>query len=233
MIHRNEYGEGHAEQFCCYCGATADTVDHVPSKVFLDKPYNNDLPVVPCCQSCNAGFSLDEEFVAVLFECVKCQTFDPTHFRREKVRKIVNHSHRLISTIKGSLQISFDGHISIIPNDRRLVKVLTKLAAGHLRFEGLRQHFVEGDLKIEFYQDIHASTGWYQQFHTPIFSRLFPEVGSRAMTAGNIYLGGLIASRWMIVQEGLYEYCVAPDNSEVRIIVQDYFGVRAVNKETN
>ena len=76
MLQRPEYGEGHPERMCCYCGDFADTVDHVPSKVFLEKPYPENLPVVPCCKKCNERFSLDEEYVAVLLECVRWQTFD-------------------------------------------------------------------------------------------------------------------------------------------------------------
>ena len=81
MLQRPEYGEGHPERVCCYCGGYADTVDHVPSKVFLDESYPDNLPVVPCCRNCNEEFSLDEEYVAVLLECVRLQTFDLDQFK--------------------------------------------------------------------------------------------------------------------------------------------------------
>jgi hypothetical protein len=45
------------EAFCVYCGNAPDTDDHVPSKVLLDKPYPDQLPVVNACRSCNQGFS--------------------------------------------------------------------------------------------------------------------------------------------------------------------------------
>lgn len=83
MLQRREYGEGYPDRMCCYCGDYADTVDHVPSKAFLDRPYPENLPVVPCCTKCNAMFSKDEEYVAVLLECVKWQTFEPHQFKRE------------------------------------------------------------------------------------------------------------------------------------------------------
>ena len=85
MLQRPEYSEGHPERMCCYCGDFADTVDHVPSKVFLDKPYPENLPVVPCCKKFNERFSLDEEYVSVLLECVRWQTFDSNQLKREKV----------------------------------------------------------------------------------------------------------------------------------------------------
>lgn len=103
MLQRPEYGEDHPERMCCYCGAWADTVDHVPSKVFLDKPYPENLPVVPCCRKCNEQFSLDEEYVAVLLECVRLQTFIPEQFEREKIRKIVEHNPAILQTVKESV----------------------------------------------------------------------------------------------------------------------------------
>ena len=47
--------------YCIYCGSIADTREHVPSKVFLNKPISDDeLPTLPACQKCNNGFSSDE-----------------------------------------------------------------------------------------------------------------------------------------------------------------------------
>ena len=224
MIQRPEYGEGHPERICCYCGNWADTVDHVPSKVFLDKPYPENLPVVPCCKKCNEQFSLDEEYVAVMFECVRWQTFDPDYLKREKVRKIVEHTPAILKTVSETVLPLLDGHFSIDFGNARLNKVLTKLIAGHLRFEGLDQWFLHNGLEISFYQDIHANREFCTKFHSPIFSGLSPEVGSRALMSFVEY--GNVGSPWFTVQPDKYEYCVAPDNSEVRIIIQDFFGVR-------
>lgn len=229
MIQRSEFGEGHPERMCCYCGDFADTVDHVPPKVFLDKPYPENLPVVPCCKKCNREFSLDEEYVAVLFECVRWQTFDSNQFKREKVRKIVEHNPAIQQTVMETVHPLLDGHISINSENIRLNKVLTKLIAGHLRFEGLDQWFLHDGLEIQLYQDIHANQEFYGRFHAPIYSGLLPEVGSRALMA--LVENGDAGNMWFTVQSGNYEYCVAPDNSEVRIIIQDYFGVRGRIRE--
>lgn len=228
MLQRREYGEGHPERICCYCGESADTVDHVPSKVFLDKPYPENLPVVPCCKKCNEQFSSDEEYVAVLFECVRCQTFDPNLFKREKVRKIVQHNPAILETVRKTVLPLLDGQISIDSEDARLNKVLTKLIAGHLRFEGLDEWFLHDGLDIGFYQDIHANQDFYNRFCSPIISGLLPEVGSRALIA--LVNNGNASSPWFTLQSGKYEYCVAPDNSEVRIIIQDYFGIQGMKR---
>lgn len=226
MLQRKEYGEGHPERFCCYCGESPDTVDHIPSKVLLDTPYPENLPVVPCCRKCNERFSLDEEFVAVLFECVRWQTFNPKLFRREKVRKIVKHNPAILNTAQESVIPLLNGHFSINSKNTRLRRVLTKLIAGHLRYEGLDQLFLHDGLEIDVYQDIYSNAEFIKRFHSPIFSGLMPEVGSRALI--RLVEQGCVGSRWISVQSNVYEYCVAPDNSEVRIIIQDYFGVRGI-----
>jgi hypothetical protein len=54
---------------CVYCGGLDETRDHVPSRVFLDEPLPENLPVVPACIACNNSFSRDEEYLACLIEC--------------------------------------------------------------------------------------------------------------------------------------------------------------------
>lgn len=229
MIQRPEYGEGHPEKVCCYCGERANTVDHVPSKVFLDEPYPENLPVVPCCGTCNERLSLDEEYIAVLLECVRWQTFDVERFKRDKVRKIVEHTPAILKTVRESVSPLLDGHFILNPEDARLNRVLTKLIAGHLRFEGLDQLFLHDGFKMHFYHDVHANSEFYQRFHSPIMSSLLPEVGSRALIA--MIEQGSAGGQWIDVQPKMYEYCVAPDNSEVRIVLQDFFGVRGLKIE--
>jgi hypothetical protein len=54
---------GDERELClyAYCEGVPETRDHVPSRVLLDEPYPENLPVVPACKSCNSGFSADEE----------------------------------------------------------------------------------------------------------------------------------------------------------------------------
>ena len=226
MIQRPEYGEWHLKGLCCYCGGWADTVDHVPSKVFLDNPYPDNLPVVPCCRKCNEQFSQDEEYVAVLLECVKWQTFNLEEFKREKVKKIVEHNPAILKTVRESVHPLLDGHFTIETDNARLKTVMTKLIAGHLRFEGLDQLFLHNGFEIHFFQDTLANREFYSEFHSPIYSGLLSEVGSRALIV--MVEQDCAGSPWFTVQPNMYEYCVAPDNSEVRIIIQNYFCIRGL-----
>jgi hypothetical protein len=48
---------------CAYCGVTpADTVDHIPPKLFFAAPYPDNLLTVPACKACNKSFQTDDEY---------------------------------------------------------------------------------------------------------------------------------------------------------------------------
>lgn len=49
-------------QICIYCGAPASTVDHTPPRSLFPKANRGDLISVPCCATCNSGFSKDDEY---------------------------------------------------------------------------------------------------------------------------------------------------------------------------
>ncbi|MBM3208930.1 hypothetical protein FJZ40_01415 [Candidatus Shapirobacteria bacterium] len=49
-------------QLCIYCGKTANTKEHIPSKQFFKDKSDKPLITVPSCKVCNAGFQKDEDF---------------------------------------------------------------------------------------------------------------------------------------------------------------------------
>jgi hypothetical protein len=52
-----------SNQLCIYCGVEkAATVDHIPPRLLLDKPYPADLLTVPACFRCNQSFQKDDEY---------------------------------------------------------------------------------------------------------------------------------------------------------------------------
>jgi hypothetical protein len=77
---------------CIYRGAQPGSKDHVPSRVFLDEPYPPGLPTVAACENCNAGFSLDEQYLACFLECVLCGSIDPAQLKRPKVKRVLLRS---------------------------------------------------------------------------------------------------------------------------------------------
>lgn len=48
---------------CAYCGQEKKlTADHVPPKLFLERPWPANLFTVPSCADCNLSFKLDDEY---------------------------------------------------------------------------------------------------------------------------------------------------------------------------
>lgn len=48
---------------CIYCGSSDRlTVDHIPPKLFLGRPYPENLITVPACLTCNQSFQKDDEY---------------------------------------------------------------------------------------------------------------------------------------------------------------------------
>jgi hypothetical protein len=52
---------------CIYCGTKDDlTVDHVPPKLLLARPYPLNLLTVPACRPCNQSFQKDDEYTRTM-----------------------------------------------------------------------------------------------------------------------------------------------------------------------
>ena len=64
----NALGTGYLKpQLCIYCNrAVADTVDHIPPKLLLAKPYPENLLTVPSCFRCNSSFQKHDEYTRVI-----------------------------------------------------------------------------------------------------------------------------------------------------------------------
>ena len=128
------YGDTKLNHFCAFCGCPTETEDHVPSKCFLDKPHPQDLSVIPCCYKCNHDFSLDEEYVSCMIDCMKAGTASPILVKREKTRKSLLHNPKLQERISSQIR-DFGGVFLYDIEKERFEKVFRKLAFGHLAYE--------------------------------------------------------------------------------------------------
>jgi hypothetical protein len=53
----------YSQSLCVYCTCEeATTVDHIPPKLLLPRPYPANLLTVPACRGCNASFQADDEY---------------------------------------------------------------------------------------------------------------------------------------------------------------------------
>ena len=100
-----DYADDRLINGCIYYWGRVATQEHVPSKVFLDKPYPDDLPVIGACRECNNGFSLDEQYVACLIESVIAGTSDPAQIKRVGIAKALERSAALRKRIEAGKTI--------------------------------------------------------------------------------------------------------------------------------
>lgn len=92
--------------YCYACGDVltehARTIEHVPARALLNRPYPENLATVPSCFACNNGSSANEQFIARLLEAVRVGSPDSRLFERDRVRDSVQKSkaiaYRLNST---------------------------------------------------------------------------------------------------------------------------------------
>ena len=213
--------------YCVLCGGPSDTRDHVPPKVFLDEPYPQELPVVGACNECNAGASLDEEYLACFLECVICGTTDPLGVNREKVRRILENRPRLRERIaKAENRDGTDNQVWM-PEVDRVQRVILKLARGHAAYE-LYPHLEEPS-DIDVVPLVAMSERDRIAFETWMSGlfQLWPELGSRAFMRA---LGKSPDKRetegeWIIVQPGRYRYAVL-EGTVVQIVLSEYLACR-------
>lgn len=119
------------DSFCIYCSKNADTREHIPSQVFLDEPYPDDMAVVPACFCCNNGYSSDEEYLACYLDVLRCDVNNGNMGLRVKTINAFKHS----SVFEMSIRKTISKENGIIktqcPNDK-IERVIAKLTIGHL-----------------------------------------------------------------------------------------------------
>ena len=203
-------GDERQYSWCAFCGGDTLTRDHVPSKVLLDKPYPENLPVVSACQRCNAGFSMDEEYLACWIDVAKNNNSpEGTYPIREKISKILRSRPLIQAKI-----ISLSGNL-IDVDKNRLNNVLTKLAKGHALFELNESHFRLPDHITWQYLD----TEERHHFELVPTINVFPEIGSRAFQK-IIHSNG---HEWQIVQKDRYRYLtIANGYVLIRIVLSEF-----------
>lgn len=220
---------------CVYCGGGGqETRDHVPSRILLEQPFADNLPVVAACLPCNNSFSLDEEYVACLIECAVAGSTDPTRIRRPRVAKILQRNPALRARLEEAKQV-VDGAVAFVAEAARLENVLLKLARGHAAFE-LAASTWETPSSLMWWPMSMMTDEQRDNFDAPLCQQMLGEVGSRGMQrllvtqvllqseSGDERSIGLLLNDWVVVQEGRYRY-LASDDVEgvvVRIVIGEF-----------
>lgn len=221
------FGDNRLNVYCAYCGNIAETEDHVPSRCFLDKPYPDNMPVVPCCGKCNHDFSIDEEYVSCFIDCMKVNTAEPSKLQREKTRKTLLHSSKLQERIASQIR-DFGGETIFDLEKDRFERVIRKLAYGHLAYENDMLSW-DSTYQISMCLLPEMSESQKRSFFEPYKGELLPEVNSHCLEHIMLFKedNGVHSfySVWVTVQAYRYSYCVSPDSNKVKFLIADYFAV--------
>jgi hypothetical protein len=213
---------------CVHCGGSPGTQDHVPSRILLDEPYPENLPTVPACASCNAGFSRDEEYFACLVECALQGSVEMV--QRPKIARILKDKPLLAAKLAQSRTVARDGVVTFKVEQDRVDRVILKLARGHAAFElsepqyGPPRHIYCAPL-TSLSEETRDS---FEGSPSPLMAA-WPEVGSRAMMRCLVAEGCMYRSDWIDVQSGRYRYfSLAEGAAIIRIVLSEYLACEVV-----
>ena len=234
MDQLKDYADDRLINGCIYCGGPSETRDHVPSRVLLNQPYPENLPVVGACSECNQGFSKDELYLVCLIEATIAGSADPDQIRRPLVAGAMRRSPALHARIETARKC-IDGRIEFAVEADRIRNVVLKLARGHAAFE-LSQP-CRGEPDHLWWCPIHVmSKAESESFDAVHFQETLGEVGSRGLQRMLVLqLGhpskmeeqtelGLLVNDWVDVQEGYYRYLAIDDYGGIviRIVIAEY-----------
>jgi hypothetical protein len=221
MYQINKFSDNRLDKVCAYCGDFANTRDHTPSKILLEKPYPENLHVIPSCYECNNNFSIDEEYFACALECMIHGTADLRNLSRSRIVQILKRKINL----KNKLDKAFsnkDNNLYFEIEKERFENVLNKFAYGHIKFENSDTPFSRPK-NIWFKTFNSLSRNEYNYFFSTSELIIAPEVGSRATQYVCIDRGGVPINNWKLVQDSVYSYSVINnDDLKVRMLFYNY-----------
>lgn len=218
-------GDSRNKGFCAHCGGPEETRDHNPSKIFLDAPLPENLPVASSCQACNAGFSDDEEYVACLLECVTSGSVDPEAFERVAIAKTLAGNQRLQRELAAARR-DVEGQNWWDPDGSRLQRIAIKLARGLVDFE-LNEPQLHEPEKV-WSMPLMLMSDWDRRAFENDDSdfALWPELGSRAFHRVLMGPEDSWVNGWIVVQPNRFRYRLSQEGGmRVRMVLREYLAL--------
>jgi len=183
----------------------------------------SELPTVLACSSCNAGFSLDEEYLACFVECAICGTTEPKEIQRERVRRSLERNAKLQARIQG-YRTTEAGQLVWIPELERVQNVVVKLAQGHAGYE-LYPVFEPPD-RVDIRPLVSMTESERGDFESLQRGgpQAWAEIGTRAFMRACVAFGEVHElDEWIVVQAGRYRYAVQEQGGIlVRLVLSEY-----------
>lgn len=246
MDHLNDLADDRLLNGCVYCfGGSEETRDHVPSRILLDSPFPTNLPVVPACHKCNAGFSLDEEYVSALLACVLAGSTDPSKIQHERVARSLKRNLALRARLESSKR-EVNGRIIFAVEEHRVRNVICKLAKGHAAYE-LSTPCREAPDLITYRPIPEMTNDEWDNFDAAHVGGAINEIGSRnsqrlltiqfllQSQKGEPLPMNLLVNDWVEVQNGRYRYQAIDELEVVRIkiVLAEYLACEVIWNRDN
>jgi hypothetical protein len=208
-------------QWCPYCGVTLtaenSSQDHVPSKVFLDKPYPEHLPTICCCRDCNNSFAQAEQYLSCFLDCVLHGSTSP----EAGLRPSTVGAFREVPALKDAIEDARRDDGWMLDADHAHV-VAVKLARGHVSW-WLNEPRLEDPTGVSLQALASLDESTRDAFeNVPQNFDLLPEVGTRALhdifsIHGDPEEPALAPGGWREVQEGRYRFFAFQNNAVVLV----------------
>ena len=210
---------------CIYCLNKADSKEHIPSKIFLDEPYHDELAILPACKKCNQSFSKSEQYLACLIDYIETKLNKNIHFKRVKVSKALNNRKTLLAELTQSTILNSKNELDYIEYDiNRIEKVILKLSIGHAIY-GLSAVNLKKpkNINFKFLPDITQEE--INAFNHSPSADISPEIGSREGQYITLSTTGEPFIHWKTIQDNQYRYLAftSNDNICIRIVISEYF----------
>ncbi|MDR7865773.1 MAG: hypothetical protein RIN56_03090 [Sporomusaceae bacterium] len=225
---------------CIYCGTKADSREHIPSKVFLERPYPENLAIVPACSTCNNSFSKDELFLSILVEKLKIKYYDKGYIPSMEIITRINNNTKISNEIDNAVEAD-----RINQFEKRISRILFKLAIGHAVYE-ISEGYCIKDINVDYSFLPDMTNQELDEFCQPYIlnGELYPEVGSRVYDrimvlefdlvsnneAKEKYKAQVLILDWVDVQQSKYSYTGYRfgNEIEVKMIINDFLYSKVV-----
>lgn len=226
-----DYSDERVKDYCVYCKALLAgqelSKEHVPSKVFLVKPYPENLFVVWICRDCNNSFSSDEEYTAAILGVMMSGSPDPENQIWDSAKRILSHQNKLREQIEKGCKIDAEGRFfGINFNENRIENVLAKNAKA-LALYMISEPLYDEPSHISWRFLTELTEEEKQQFEHIPAPTLFPEVGSRMMILQNTE--GELIGHWTEIQKNSFRFALMWDGPiKVRMVFQEFLFAEVV-----
>lgn len=227
----SDYSDERLKDYCIYCNALLTeqeaSREHIPSKVFLDKPYPENLFVAWVCKACNNSFSSDEEYAAAILGVMMSGSPDPENQIWDGTKRILSYQTKLREQIRKGCKLDAEGRFFDIKfNENRIENVLAKNAKA-LALYMISEPLYDEPSHISWQFLTELSEEEKQQFEhipAPIF---FQEVGSRMMMLQNTE--GELIGHWTEIQKDPFRFALMWDGPIiVRMVFEEFPFVEVV-----